>query len=64
MNSSQYDERDLDKIRSDESFVGQYIRPQESMEEVSDRMSESLKFRMEYGMNGQYSVCKTTRNST
>ncbi|KAL5012118.1 hypothetical protein ScPMuIL_010669 [Solemya velum] len=51
VNSSQYDERDLDKIRSDESFVGQYIRPQESMEEVSDRMSESLKFRMEYGMN-------------
>lgn len=46
-----YDDRDVDKFRSDDSYVASFIRSYETLQDAANRLHESLRFRLEFGVN-------------
>ncbi|KAL3880965.1 hypothetical protein ACJMK2_033166 [Sinanodonta woodiana] len=46
-----YDDRDVQKVQENDSYVESFFRKRETVDEAVDRLHESLKWRMEYGIN-------------
>ena len=55
MNSNVYDDRDLRKFRTDDTYVCTFIRGPERLDEGVDLVHESLRFRKEFEVNGEIS---------
>ena len=51
-----YDDRDIEKFRSNDSYVESFIRSYETMQDAANRLHESLRFRLEFSINGKLSV--------
>ncbi|XP_060557960.1 motile sperm domain-containing protein 2-like isoform X2 [Ruditapes philippinarum] len=46
-----YDDRDVKKFNEDDAYVASFIRTYETLQEAANHLHESLKFRLEYGVN-------------
>ncbi|KAK3602325.1 hypothetical protein CHS0354_007119 [Potamilus streckersoni] len=46
-----YDDRDVQKVQENDSYLETFFRKRETVDEAVDRLHESLKWRMEFGMN-------------
>ncbi|XP_053399459.1 motile sperm domain-containing protein 2-like isoform X2 [Mercenaria mercenaria] len=46
-----YDDRDVKKFREDDAYVASFIRYYETLQDASNHLHESLKFRLEFGVN-------------
>lgn len=47
-----YDERDVQRVSSNDLYVRQFIRKTETIQDAADRLHEALKWRKEIGING------------
>ena len=56
-----YDDRDVEKFRSNDSYVESFIRSYETMQDAANRLHESLRFRLEFSINGEllFLACAT-----